>query len=79
MYIYYLGRIYRTWQTLSESEQRLANPDAKIAEMRLIALQYCKDELIGYSLNVFDCGVSSFDIGHVGIRTTPGWDDYGWS
>lgn len=57
MYIYYLGRMYRTWQTLSESEQQLADHDAKIAEMRLIALQYCRDELIGYSLNVFDAAL----------------------
>lgn len=58
IYTYYLGRMYQTFRSLSASEKRILDPDEKIAEMRRIALQYCKDELIGYSLNAFDAALA---------------------
>jgi hypothetical protein len=58
IYIYYLGRMYRTFLTLSDREQRILDPGEKIGEMRGIALQYCRDELIGYTLNVFDAALA---------------------
>ncbi|MDD1608232.1 MAG: hypothetical protein LUQ18_07015, partial [Methylococcaceae bacterium] len=58
IYTYYLGRMYQTYQTLSESEKRILDPEQKIERMRQIALQYCKDELIGYSLNAFDAALA---------------------
>jgi hypothetical protein len=58
IYTYYLGRMYQTYSSLSEPEQRILDPEGKIPEMRRIALQYCKDELIGYSLNAFDAALA---------------------
>jgi hypothetical protein len=58
IYTYYLGRMYQTYSTLSESEKRILDPEEKIEEMRRIAQQYCKDELIGYSLNAFDAALA---------------------
>jgi hypothetical protein len=58
IYTYYLGRMYQTYLTLSESEKHRLDPEHKIESMRQIALQYCKDELIGYSLNAFDAALA---------------------
>ncbi len=58
MYTYYLGRMYQTYSTLSTSEKHRLDPEQKILEMRRIALQYCKDELLGYSLNAFDAALA---------------------
>jgi hypothetical protein len=58
MYVYYLGRMYRTYGTLTDIDKRILDPDKKIEEMRRVAQQYCKDELIGYSLNAFDAALT---------------------
>jgi hypothetical protein len=58
MYVYYLGRMYRTYGTLTDIDKCILDPDEKIEEMRCIAQQYCKDELIGYSLNAFDAALA---------------------
>jgi hypothetical protein len=57
-YTYYLGRMYQTYHNLSVTEKRILDPEEKIEEMRRIAQQYCKDELIGYSLNAFDAALA---------------------
>jgi hypothetical protein len=58
IYTYYLGRMYQTYGTLSDTEKRILDPEGKIEEMRRIALQYCRDELIGHTLNVFDAALA---------------------
>jgi hypothetical protein len=58
IYTYYLGRMYQTYRTLSDTEKRILDPEDKIEEMRRIALQYCKDELIVYTMNVFDAALA---------------------
>jgi len=58
IYVYYLGRMYQTYGTLTETEKRILDPEQKIEDMRWIALQYCKHELIGYSLNAFDAALT---------------------
>jgi hypothetical protein len=58
MYVYYLGRMYQTYGTLTDKEKRILDPEQKIEAMRQIALQYCKDELIGYALNAFDAALA---------------------
>lgn len=58
IYTYYLGRLYRTWNTLSDAEKHTLDPDGKIEEMRRIALQYCKDELLAHTLNAFDASLA---------------------
>ena len=58
MYVYYLGRMYRTYETLEDIDKRILDPHNKIEEMRRIAQQYCKDELIKYSLNAFDAALA---------------------
>jgi len=58
IYTYYMGRMYETYRSLSESERLILDPEGKIPEMRKIAVQYCKDELIGYSMNTFDAALA---------------------
>jgi hypothetical protein len=58
IYVYYLGRMYRTYGTLADIDKRTLDPEGKIEGMRRIALQYCEDELIGYSLNAFDAALA---------------------
>jgi hypothetical protein len=58
MYVYYLGRMYRTYETLKDIDKHILDPLKKIEEMRRIAQQYCKDELIKYSLNAFDAALA---------------------
>ncbi len=58
MYTYYLGRMYKTFGKLSDVEKNTLDPEQKIAGMRRIALGYCRDELIGYSLNTFDAALA---------------------
>jgi len=58
IYVYYLGRMFQTYQTLPEVDKHTLDPEGKIEDMRLIGQQYCKDELIGYSLNVFDAALA---------------------
>ncbi|MCC2682637.1 MAG: uncharacterized protein K0S36_2201 [Nitrosospira multiformis] len=58
IYVYYLGRMYQTYSTLADIDKRILDPEGKIEEMRRIAQQYCKNELIGYSLNAFDAALA---------------------
>ncbi|SEO88335.1 hypothetical protein [Nitrosovibrio sp. Nv6] len=58
VYVYYLGRMYQTYRTLTDMDKRILDPEEKIENMRRIAQQYCKDELIGYSLNAFDAALA---------------------
>jgi hypothetical protein len=58
IYVYYLGRMYQTYGTLNDIEKRLLDPEGKVEDMRRIAHRYCKDELIGYSLNAFDAALA---------------------
>jgi hypothetical protein len=58
MYVYYLGRMYQTYGTLTDREKHILDPEQKIEAMRRIALQYCKDDLIGYALNAFDAALA---------------------
>jgi hypothetical protein len=58
IYVYYLGRMYQTYQTLTDIDKRTLDPEGKIEDMRRIAQQYCKDELTGYSLNAFDAALA---------------------
>lgn len=58
MYVYYLGRMYRSCGTLTDVEKHILDPDQKIEAMRRIAQQYCTDELIGYSLNALDAALA---------------------
>jgi hypothetical protein len=77
VYTYYLGRMYQTYGTLAESEKLILDPEGKIEDMRRIALQYCKDELIGYSFNTFDAALAvsalvllEYEPRHDGVITT---------
>jgi hypothetical protein len=58
MYVYYLGRMYQTYRTLTDIDKRVLDPEGKIEDMRRIAQQYCRDELVGYSLNAFDAALA---------------------
>lgn len=58
IYVYYFGRMYQTYRALNDMEKRILDPEGKIEDMRRIAQQYCKDELIGYFLNAFDAALA---------------------
>lgn len=58
IYTYYLGRLYQTWKTLEPSERLALDPGGRIEEMRGIAAEYCRNELVSASLNAFDAALA---------------------
>ena len=58
IYLYYTGRLYDVYQTLTTEEQKLLDPEGKVATIRKIAIAYVKDELLGYTLNPFDAALA---------------------
>ncbi len=58
IYTYYTSRFYDAYLDLNEKEKELLDPEGKVAEMRRIAVDYCRDELLGYELNPFDASLA---------------------
>ncbi len=58
MYLYYTGRMYDIFLGLSAEEQTLLDPQQKVAQIRKIALDYCRNELISATLNPFDASLA---------------------
>jgi hypothetical protein len=57
-YLYYTGRLYDTFLNLDVDERSLLDPSGKIEEIRRIAVEYIKDDMIGATLNVFDAALA---------------------
>jgi hypothetical protein len=51
IYVYYTGRMYETVLAMSGGERSTLDPDGKIEEIRRIALDYLRDELVARTLN----------------------------
>ncbi|MDH5681362.1 MAG: hypothetical protein OEZ36_07240 [Spirochaetota bacterium] len=58
IYVFYTGRMYEVFQTLSPKEKKTLDPDDKIKEIREIAIEYCKTELLGHTINPFDASLA---------------------
>ncbi|AMK79213.1 MULTISPECIES: hypothetical protein [Methylomonas] len=58
IYVFYAGRVYDAYLTLSEAEKMILDPSGRIDAIRQIALAYCKDDLIAYTLNAFDAALA---------------------
>ncbi|MGJ0515893.1 MAG: hypothetical protein ACR65O_09110 [Methylomicrobium sp.] len=58
IYVFYIGRLYEVYSTLSESEKNILDFSGRIEEIRQIALEYCKTDLLGYTLNAFDAAIA---------------------
>ncbi|EIC28775.1 MULTISPECIES: hypothetical protein [Methylomicrobium] len=58
IYVYYIGRFYEAYLTLGDAEKNSLNPEGQVEKIRRIALDYCKSELIGYTLNAFDAAIA---------------------
>ncbi len=58
IYVYYTGRMYQRYLNLSAAEKRRLDPQGKVRQMRRIALDYCREELLGYTVNPFDAALA---------------------
>lgn len=58
IYVFYAGRVYDAYLTLSGTEKNIFDPLRQMEEIRLIALDYCKNDLIAYTLNAFDAALA---------------------
>ncbi len=57
-YVYYAGRMYETFLTLSEEEKALLDPAGQVEEIRAMALTYCKNDLAARTMNPFDAALA---------------------
>ncbi|CCO25440.1 hypothetical protein [Maridesulfovibrio hydrothermalis] len=58
IYVSYAGRLYDTWLTLSDEEQELIDPTGKVEQIREAAINYCKFDMLGSTLNPFDASLA---------------------
>lgn len=58
IYVFYMGRFYDVYLILNDTEKNLLDPARRIEEIRQIALDYCKNDLLGYTLNAFDAALA---------------------
>jgi hypothetical protein len=58
IYVYYTGRFYETVLSLDDEERALLDPSGKIEEIRRLAIEYVRDEMIGATLNPFDAALA---------------------
>jgi hypothetical protein len=59
IYVYYIGRFYAVYLTLGDAEKNSLDPGGQVETIRRIALDYCKSDLIGYTLNAFDAAIAA--------------------
>lgn len=57
IYTYYSGRLYDVFFTLSDDEKKKLDPENKIEEIRKIAIDYCKNVILGKTCNAFDASL----------------------
>jgi len=58
IYVYYTGRVYDTVLGLGEEERATLDPADKIEEIRRIAIDYVRGDMIGRTLNPFDAALA---------------------
>ena len=58
IYVYYSGRFYDTVLGLDDEERTTLDPSGKIEEIRRLAIEYVRDDMIGATLNPFDASLA---------------------
>ncbi|WP_291326433.1 hypothetical protein [Desulfovibrio sp. UCD-KL4C] len=58
IYVSYAGRLYDTWLTIPEKERQIIDPDGKVEVIRQLAINYCKYDMLGATLNPFDASLA---------------------
>ncbi len=58
MYVYYTSQAYNTYLTLSEQEKKMLDPEGKMQEIRKIAIDYLKNDVMGFTINAFDAALA---------------------
>ncbi|WP_027177982.1 hypothetical protein [Maridesulfovibrio bastinii] len=58
IYVSYAGRLYDTWLEIPEEEQALIDPEGKVEEIRNAAIDYCRFDMLGATLNPFDASLA---------------------
>lgn len=58
IYVSYAGRLYDTWLTIPKDERELIDPEGKIEQIRFAAINYCKYDMLGATLNPFDASLA---------------------
>ncbi len=58
IYVYYTGRLYDTFLSLDDKERATLDPSGKIEEIRRLAIEYVRDDMIVATLNPFDAALA---------------------
>lgn len=58
IYVYYTGRFYDTVLGLDDEERATLDPSGKIEEIRLLAIEYVREQMICATLNPFDAALA---------------------
>jgi hypothetical protein len=58
IYTYYSGRVYEVYLTLSNEEKKIFDPENKFLKIREIAIDYCRNQILGYTANPFDAALA---------------------
>lgn len=58
IYTLYTGRMYSVYLGLDKDERKAFDPEGKVEEIRGVALDYLKNELVAYTLNPFDAALA---------------------
>jgi len=53
-YVHYAGRVWEAFKAIPEEEKAILDPQGKLAEIRRHALDYCRQDLLGSTVNPFD-------------------------
>ena len=58
IYVYYTGRVYDMYLSLSDAERKVFDPESKFEKIRDIAIEYCKNDILGKTVNAFDASLA---------------------
>lgn len=53
-YVHYAGRVWDVFKSMPEEDKAAIDPEGKLAEIRKIALEYCRRDLLGRTVNPLD-------------------------
>ena len=58
IYVFYTGRLYETVLGMSDAERAKFDPENKLDEIRRIAIDFIRKDLVGHTLNAFDAALA---------------------
>lgn len=53
-YVHYAGRVWDVFKHMPEEEKAILDPEGKLAEIRKLALDYCRRDILGRTANPMD-------------------------